>query len=340
MPKTIIKYNVSPDCVVIHHGVRPRRRAERIEIMKPLVDEVVATLSTMYPATTFESKPSESDRDFYGPGMLLHVTSADAINPNEQRDVLEVTNGVNTDLSRIIEAYPEEFEWLDADDIDTLRRLSRLQFHDPATLMTVLDGSLGLLEQLTDLRGVDFLTSMCQLTMPKRFEMVSLGSVHPVLSPDESSLVGFRIRLAVPSSATTLAHEAAHVLELRYGNWESNRHGERYVSYLKQVLRVAVDTDWEARVRSLCHEAPPGVSAPATARSNTFGCMCPERIEDARWRMSSHDGSGWYAIWCSGGVSSWGIGSADNKHFLSELEEDERAFAGLLAGPSRPLLSP
>ena len=44
-----------------------------------LADEVVETLSRMYPGTTFQSKPSESDKDFFGPGMLLHVTSPDAI---------------------------------------------------------------------------------------------------------------------------------------------------------------------------------------------------------------------------------------------------------------------
>lgn len=319
MPTVIVRYNDSPDCVLIHHGVAPHRRRDRIELMKPLAEEAVAELKERCPGIEFELRPDELE----GPVLLLWADLPKGLPKEDADSIVAVTNRINTDFTRMIDPYPCVVEALPAEDRETLRRLSGIGLRETVPIVKGVDECLSMLDASVSLAEMDVLIRIYTYTYPKTYQRLSTGRITPIPSSDGNSLIGFRFAIGTPATLGLIAHETAHVLESMHGHWQTDKHDETYVSYLSQLLRMMVTSGCEERVRAVAGPTDLADMSPCGA--------CPGLVEDVRWRMSTGKGSA-YVLWCGGGISLWGVGSRDHEGFLSGLDDKERAFVELALG--------
>jgi len=298
-----IYYNVSEDCVSIHHGVRIPDAADREKRMRPLARCVQANLQAMLPACQFRFVPLELPTFV----NLLMPNPAANLPPIDGQVIETALTRINYDHLLPLPIHLAELHMMSDGEIAHLHRLQQVRVFEPLTLLRILDQALLAVEE-----GVGPFSHWDVLMgIADRLDDGDPAWCRFIPSTDRSQIEGVIPIFILPSTLGLIVHEITHIVVRLKHHRPPEKHGRLFVAALGRVLAELEDCGWEERAGEMAAQRP--------AEASAFGPWSPS-VGDERWRMVAASGTELCAAWRADSVERWGDGTVDNPRVRSWVE--------------------
>lgn len=307
----MLRYNISPDCVLMHHGVSPTFRGERVRLMRPLADGVVEQLAATFDGVSFSARAAEFD----GTRLFRMEPPSEGLSERERKEIPRFVGQLVPNYLFELPLPLESLRSMPESDAATFAVLNGLQVHDPLRLVMMID------EVLLTVDGVRRFSGM--------WDVVAVGTPelrgpdgddhagHCAFLPGEcGGFIGLAMSIRLPSTLGLIVHEASHIVNMVDGVPPDEDHGPPFVSALSEVIRAVVESGCYERVRSTLSVTPP--EFPVCVHASDI-------VDGGRW-MARFTGRSVVATWRPDSASLWGQGTTDSELVISGLKEPIRGF--------------